>query len=126
MFKKKDKPKPSEENFMLYVPIVKHHEFQMKKGKVLLIFRHDHLIQKAAFWLVKKPRVSDLELDELSSFVWLSIDGKRNVYEIGQAVKEKFGEDAEPLYERLIMFLRYLSRKGWIVFSNKAARASEK
>lgn len=110
---------------MLYVPIIKHQEFQVKKGKVLLVFRHDHIIQKAAFWLVKKPRVSDLELDELSSFVWLSMDGTRNVYEIGQAVKEKFGESAEPLYERLIMFLRYLSRKGWIIFSNRAAKASE-
>ena len=118
MFKKKETDN-KKDNFMLYVPFHKHKEWTEKKGRVTLIFHHDHPVQKIAFWLIKKPRVSTLELDELGSAVWKAIDGKRNVYEIGQLIKVKFGESCEPLYDRLIQFLRYLLRRGWINFENK-------
>lgn len=118
MFKKK-KEDHKKDNFMLYVPVQKHMTYQEKNGRILLVFKHNHPIQKLGFWLTKRPNVTDMELDELGSTVWRLIDGKRNVYEIGQEVKRKFGEDCEPLYERLIMFLRYLVRRGWINFENK-------
>jgi hypothetical protein len=67
-------------------------------------------------WLVKKPAVSDIELDELGSRVWILIDGNRSVYDIGQELLKEFGEKCQPVYERLIMYLRYLNKKGWIAF----------
>lgn len=122
-FKKKTKEEVvQQDNFLLFVPHQKHAEWIEKKGHVLLIFRHDHPIQKAANWLVKKPNVSDLKLDELGSTVWKAIDGKRNIYEIGEVVRAKFGDNCEPLYERLIMFVRYLNRRGWIYFENVEAK----
>lgn len=106
------------DNFMLYVP---HYtdkiEWEKRKGKVVLIFHHDKLIEKFIRIFVKKPKVSTLELDEMGTAVWELIDGKRNIYEIGQELKKKFGEKAEPLYERLFLFIRYINRRNWIYFS---------
>lgn len=123
-FKKKAKAEEvPQDNFLLFVPHKKHKDWIEKKGIVYLVFHHDHPIQKAANWLVKKSNTSDLKLDELGSTVWKAIDGKRNIYEIGEVVKAKFGASCEPVYERLIMFVRYLNRRGWIYFENTEAKA---
>lgn len=119
MFKGKNQSKTkAEDNFLLYVPHIRHETWEEKKGSVYLIFYHDHPIQKIANWLVKKPNKSDIKLDDLGSAVWKSIDGSRNVHEIGELIRESFGESCEPLYDRLILFLRYLNRRGWIYFEN--------
>lgn len=114
----KEKQTKAEDNFLLYVPHIRHEAWEEKKDIVYLIFYHDHPVQKLANWLVKKPNKSDIKLDELGSTVWKLIDGSRNVFEIGELVREKFGEGCEPLYDRLVLFLRYLNRRGWIYFEN--------
>lgn len=125
-FKKKHKTEEvPQDNFLLFVPHIKHSDWIEEKGNVILIFHHNHPVQKAANWLVKKSNISDMKLDELGSTVWKAIDGKRNVYEIGQVVKAKFGDKCEPVYERLIMFIRYLNRRGWIYFENKEAKLAK-
>jgi hypothetical protein len=52
----------------------------------------------------------------MGSCVWKLIDGKKNIYELGENLKLQFGEKCEPIYNRLIMYLRYLNRMGWIAF----------
>ncbi|HHW58119.1 MAG TPA: PqqD family protein [Clostridia bacterium] len=110
--------KRKSDNFLLYVP---HHsdeiEWEVKKGKVVLIFHHNKLIEKAVRLFVKKPETTTLELDDIGSEVWNLIDGQRTVYEIGQDLKRKFGDTVEPLYERLVMFVKYLNKRRWIYFS---------
>ena len=66
--------------------------------------------------LIKKPRVSYVHLDEFGSFVIESIDGKRNIIAIGELVQERFGDSAEPLYERLSQFVGILSSHGFCTF----------
>lgn len=111
------KRKSNDDNFLLYVPIIKHEKWECKKGRVKLFFYHDKLIERFARWLVKKPNVSDIELDELGSSVWMLIDGERSLYDIGEKLKEKFGDKCEPLYDRLALFIRYMVRRGWIGFA---------
>lgn len=127
MFFKKNRQAKEEpiDNFLLFVPHKKHLEWTEKQGSVYLIFHHNHPIQKLANWLVKKSSVSDLKLDALGTEVWKNIDGKRNIYEIGEVIKRKFGPECEPLYDRLIMFVRYLNRRGWIYFENKVATVAK-
>lgn len=108
--------KNSEDNFLLYIPKKKHETWEVRNNKVYLIFHHNKSIEKFVRWLVKKPNVSDMELDEIGSKVWLCIDGQSTVYEIGQEMEKIFGEKINPVYDRLIMYLRYLNRKGWISF----------
>lgn len=119
MFKGKNQSdKKAEDNFLLFVPHIKHETWEEKEDGVYLIFYHNHPVQKLANWLVKKPNKSDIKLDELGSEVWKSMDGSRNIYDIGQLVRAKFGESCEPLYDRLVLYLRYLNRRGWIYFEN--------
>lgn len=66
--------------------------------------------------LFKKPRVSFVHLDENGSFIWPLLDGQTNVFAIGEKVKERFGEKAEPLYERLAKFLKILESYDFISF----------
>ncbi len=105
-----------EDNFLLYVPKKKHEAWEIRNGKVYLIFYHDKIVERFVRWLVKKPNVSDMELDEIGSKVWQYIDDKRTVYDIGQELLKNFGEKMNPVYDRLIMYLRFLNRKGWISF----------
>lgn len=111
-----NKEKRKEDNFLVYIPRKKHETFEVKKGRVKLIFYHNKAAEKFVRWLFKKPTVSDLELDKLGSSVWLLIDGKSSVYDIGQSLLKEFGASCDPVYERLIMYLRYLNKKGWIAF----------
>lgn len=108
--------KTKEDNFLLFVPKKKHNDWEMKDGKVFLIFHHDKTIEKFIRWLVKKPYISDIELDEIGSAVWEIIDGKNSVYEISNKLVERFGDKCHPIYDRLIMYLRYLNRRGLIAF----------
>jgi hypothetical protein len=41
------------------------------------------------------------------------------VYEIGQRVKEQFGDKAEPLYERLSTYIKILHENKFVVYMNK-------
>jgi len=115
-FTKKKEENKNEDNFMLYIPKKKVDTWEMKKGKVVLIFHHNKKAEKFARWLVNKPTVSDVELDNIGSKVWLSIDGNKTVYDIGVILEQTFGEKCNPTYERLTMYMRYLVKKGWISF----------
>lgn len=110
------KQSTNKDNFMLYIPEKKHETWEVRKKKVYLIFYHDRFAEKLVRWLVKKPYVSDVELDELGSATWQLIDSKSTVYDIAQKLSEQFGEKCQPINERLVMYLRYLNKKGWIRF----------
>ena len=105
-----------EDNFLLYIPKKKHKDWEERKGKVFLIFHHDKAAEKFLRWLVKKPYVSDIELDDIGSNTWKLIDGERSVHEIAQGLLKIYGDKIEPVNERLIMYLRHLNKKGWISF----------
>ncbi|WP_242971868.1 PqqD family peptide modification chaperone [Haloimpatiens massiliensis] len=120
------------DNFLLYIPIKKHKHWEKRNGNVYLIFYHDKTIERFLRWLVKKPAVSDIKLDRLGTAVWESMDGNNTIYDIGKILldipeikkeyknlsEEDYKETCHPIYERLIMYIRYLNKKGWIYFKN--------
>ena len=55
----------------------------------------------------------------MGSFIWSLIDGEKTVYDIGEAVKEHFGDECEPLYERLVKYFEILSGYGFINWKNE-------
>ncbi len=64
--------------------------------------------------------VTNVAFDDYSSFIFQHIDGENNIYQIGQLLHAKYGVDAEPLYERLVIFIDFLEDdKKWILFKNK-------
>ena len=57
---------------------------------------------------LKYPKTTRISLDKIGSEVWVLLDGRRNVLEIGERISQKFGGDAEPLYERLTVYIKEL------------------
>ena len=104
------------ENYLDYVP--KHNSryewSKNEKGNVVLRVHNTGFFNRIAQLLFRKPKYSNIELDEFGSFVWEKIDGVRNVHEIGVLVRGHFGEKAEPLYERLAKYFQILDSYGFV------------
>lgn len=110
------KREKKEDNFLLYIPKKKHSNWQIDKGRVKLIFYHDKPAEKFIRALMKKSRNSDVTFDDIGSTTWNLINGQNTVYDIGKELLKIYGEACEPVYDRLIMYIRYLNRRNWISF----------
>lgn len=116
-----------QDNFLDYIP--KHNalfEFRENKvGNIEIKVQNKGFFNKMAQVLAKRPKYSYIELDGFGSFVWRQIDGQRTVYEIGQLIKNEFGEKAEPLYERLSKFVQILHKNHYVVYQNKIKKKEQ-
>lgn len=111
--------KNQKQNLLEFVPERKIERFsEDEKGIVTLEIENKGVFNRIAQKLFKKPKISYVHLDEMGSFVWPLIDGEKDITEIGKAVKEHFGEKAEPLYERLAKYFQILESYGFISFKN--------
>lgn len=88
-------------------------------GIVTLEIENRGFMNRVAQRLFRKPKISYIHLDETGSFVWPLLDGERSILDIGKAVEERFGEKANPLYERLAKYFGILDSYGFIRWSKK-------
>lgn len=113
--------KKGKENYLDYIP--RHnalYEYEKNKtGHIEIKVRNKGLFNKIAQLFFKRPKYSNIELDDFGTFVWECIDGKTSIHKIGEAVRQKFGKEAEPLYERLTRFVKVLHENGFVVYANK-------
>lgn len=79
-----------------------------EEGIVTLNIENKGIFNFLAQKLLKKPPVTYVHLDKNGSFVWPLIDGETDIHALGEKVYEHFGEDAQPLYERLVKFFQIL------------------
>ena len=77
-------------------------------GAVTIFVENKGLFNFVAQKLFKKPRFSQIHLEEFGSFIWQQIDGVKTVKEIADLVHDKFGEKADPLYPRISMYMKTL------------------
>lgn len=61
----------------------------------------------------KSPYVRT-RLDDIGSFIWLQCDGETPVQVIADRMFERFGENVEPVHDRLKVFLQQLTRRTWL------------
>jgi hypothetical protein len=108
---------PKKTNFLELTPISKIQYEKLDEDKVLLLiprfkskFAQKYLIPKFQNKYIKA------NLDEFGSSTYLLIDGNKNVYEISNLLREKYGEKVEPVYERVTKFFGYLYQYGLITF----------
>lgn len=88
---------------------------RIDEAELVTIFVENRgLFHRLAQKFFKKPPVSQIHLDKMGSFIWPLINGNNTIYEIAQRVKEQFGEEAEPLYNRLLQYIRTLEDYGFI------------
>ncbi len=73
---------------------------------------------KIAQRFFKKPRVSQIKLDKEGSFIWLNIDGERNVHEISKILLEH-EPNMEKALSRLIKFLEILHDHKFITWKGE-------
>ena len=108
--------KKKEENYLKKCPVKPVGLDWTEDENKLVTFNIENkgIMNKIAQKLFKKPKISYIHLDELGSFVWSLIDGVKTISEYGEPVKEKFGESAEPLYERLARYFQILETYGFI------------
>ncbi len=107
-------------NYLDYVP--RHNvlfPWSEKDGLVEIVIENKGIFNRIAQTFFKRPRHSKIALDEFGSFVWKQMDGEKDIYQIGQAVKARFGKKAEPLYERLSHFIKTLHDKHFVVYESK-------
>ena len=87
-----------------------------KNGKVTLEIENTGFFNKIAQKFFKKPKTSYVHLDKMGSFIWPKLDGNTDIIELGEKVKEAFGQEAEPLYERLSKYIQILSSYNFVKF----------
>ena len=110
--------KKKDHNYLEKVP-VRNPEFSWKEdgqGIVTVDMVHKGIFDKLAQKLWVTPKVSHVKLDRFGSFVWKQMDGNRNIIDIGVLVREEFGDQAEPLYERLAEFVKMLRDNRFVTF----------
>jgi hypothetical protein len=110
-------------NFLDFI-VFKNSRPQWRKteaGLAQISILRDGLVDRAVRIFKNTPRAFVVELDEFGSFVWEAADGEKTVFEIGVLLKERFGADIEPIYERLAVFLRILKNNRLIQFAERKA-----
>ncbi len=106
-----------EKNFLLYVPEIKYDNYKVDENNIVtLYFEHNKPMERFVRWLVKKDNLSEIVFDEKSSLAWILIDGRRSIYDIALEMAKGLGDTEEVAIERLVMYIRYIARKGWIKF----------
>lgn len=105
----------NKKNALDLIPVISdRNKWDEADGIVTIHMEHKGFYHRFAQLFFKTPKVSHIDLDEFGSFVWKNIDGQKSVYEISALVKNKFGEKAEPLYERLLKFFMILKNNKFI------------
>ncbi|GAA0714167.1 PqqD family protein [Paraclostridium ghonii] len=79
-------------------------------GVVTILEKQNHKIQNFFRKLkFKIPMYKKMKLDKYGSYIFLQIDGKKSVKEIGENLELKYGEEIHPIYERLLLFLNHIN-----------------
>lgn len=110
--------KTKDENFLLRVPLRKEGLSWSKdeEGKVTLEIENKGFFNRLFQKLIKKPKVTYIHLDEMGSFIWPLLSADKDLVALGKDVSEKFGDKAEPLYERLAEYIKRLESYGFVSY----------
>lgn len=85
-------------------------------GYIRLQVEEKGIISKCKRLITGAPVSNQIVLDKFGSFIWVKMDGRHTVEEIGTMLYQQFGEETEPLEERLESHFSALKRHHLIVF----------
>ena len=95
-------------------------ESKIEEGKVIILApKFKSRLGKKLFEPLVKNKYVNIYLDDLGSFVWQQMDGKKTVFEISEKLKEEFGEEVEPVYDRIGKFLAIMRINRFIELKEK-------
>lgn len=110
------KQRKKTDNYLDLIPVFHetHTWDQNEEGIVTIYIENKGMMNRFAQKFFHKPKVSQVHLDEMGSFILPLIDGQHSVNDIALLIKEHFGEKAEPLYNRLITYMHTLESYGFV------------
>lgn len=109
-----------QKNFLDFIPIKNPNiKYTIENNLVILKIQRNGIVDKFAQKVFKVPQKSNIKLDKYCSFIWLSIDNNKNVFDISNEVSTHFGKDAEPVLDRLVKFFNILNDNKFITFNKK-------
>lgn len=115
--------KKKDNNYLDYIP-VKNPEIEYgtdENGRVTVYIEWKGFYHRIAQKFFHRPRVSDIKMDELGSFVWLAIDDQKDVHQLSKELDEKFPKMEKSL-ARLIKFLEILRDNHLIYWKGEKQR----
>lgn len=101
--------KKDSKNYLDFIP-VKNPEIEYETdedGMITVLIEWKGFYHKIAQHLFHRPRVSDIKLDNLGSFVWQAIDNEKDVHQLSKDLDAKF-PGMEKSLSRLIKYLEIL------------------
>ena len=99
----------NQRNYLDFVPI-KNPDIEYQtgdNGKVTVFIEWKGFYHRIAQKFFHRPRVSDIQLDNYGSFVWLAIDDNKDVHQLSKELDARF-PNMEKSLSRLIKFLEIL------------------
>lgn len=87
-----------------------------EEGIIVLEVENTGVFNRIAQKLLKRPRYTKVHMEKYGSFLWPLIDGERTVMELADLQKEKFGEEVEPLYPRVVKYMQIMESYHFIKF----------
>jgi len=104
-----DKKKGTKEtNLLELIPIRVSEWKDNEEGLITLILPKFKSKIGRAFASIFKNPMYEVKLDKIGTFLWRLCDGKNNIYDISQDMQKEFGDDIEPVYERMKKFVNML------------------
>lgn len=102
--------------------LIPYKNIEWEKGKEGLIILLRPKFKNPIFSKYLLPRLKNpyykIKLDKIGSYVWELCDGRNKVKDIGFKLKQEFGQEVEPVYDRLALFFKELEKGNFIKFSN--------
>lgn len=110
----------NKKNYLDYVPGKSPvNDWQVKDDIVVIDMVHKGIYNRIAQKLFGTPKISHVSLDEYGSFIWQQIDSTRSVGDIALILKERYGDQIEPLYPRLVKYMQILYNNKFITYIKK-------
>ncbi|MBS4534422.1 PqqD family protein [Clostridium sp. D2Q-14] len=115
------KRKEKEKNFFEFVPKkTENIDWEINdKGLVQIIIWRNSWLDKIVQKIFKTPKKTIIDLDEIGSVVWKSINGEKNIFNISEVIEKELGSKAEPINERLVTYIKILKNNNFIELENK-------
>ena len=92
------------------------YDYDEESKTYTILMVHTGLNHKLAQKIWHKPKITRVRLEGMGNTVWEAINGENTIEDIGEILKEIYGEKAEPLYERLGQYLRNLEKNKFIKY----------
>lgn len=115
--------KKEQKNYLDYIP-VRNPEIEYETGTdgiITVFIEWKGFYHRIAQKFFRRPRVSDIKMDDYGSFVWLAIDGAKDVHQLSKELDARF-PGMEKSLSRLIKFLEIMHDNHLIYWKGEKAK----